>query len=253
MSSSWVVLALVVGLASARPQRTAAQAAPKARIIGVYDAKSGALIEGAEVTDVLSGAHVVTTVTGTAALDFIVYRGDLALIEVRKIGYESVQLIVRRTDTKSITQMLDRVVVELPAVVTTEKYRIDLDEGTRAGFERRCGVAHVVCFREDSLAVRATSTIADVLKRSGLTVRCVGAGTNSGGVRSLPSCTVPGCRWFVDGFWFQPYPRQPYRTCPEREKMLGPTQVSGIEVYQSPGPVPMKYQGADCTVVVWTK
>jgi hypothetical protein len=251
--SGWVMLVALVELGRAR---VAAQATPRPRIIGVYDRRSGAVIEDAEVTDILSGTHVATTVTGTAPLDFVVYQGDFALIEIRKIGFQPVKMILHRSDTTSITLVLERTAVELPAVVTTEKYRLDLDEGSRFGFVRRCGEPHIMCFAEDSLAARGTSTIADVLKHSGLTVKCAGAGTNSGRNRSLPSCTVPGCVWFIDGFRFQPYPfKKSDAIYPEIEKMLGPTQLAGIEVYKLPGPVPMKYQDAfaDCSVVLWTK
>ena len=252
--SKWVVLAAFAELCCAAAVPVGAQTTPNRRIIGVYDGRSGALIEGADVTDVISGNHVLTTVTGTAPLNFVVYQGDLALIEVRKIGFQPVKVILHRSDTTSITLVLERTAVELPAVVTTEKYRLDMDKGLRGGFARRCSEPHVVCFGEDSLSVRATSTIADVLKRSGLRVKCTGPGTRTGRNLSLPLCTVLDCVWFVDGFRLDPS-AQSFVAYADIEKLLGPTQLSGIEVYKLPGPVPMKYLDplAGCSVVLWTR
>jgi hypothetical protein len=200
-------------------------------------------MSGVEFRDVFSGTLTVTSVSGTASLGFMTYRGDVGLIEIRKIGYKSVQLLLQRGDTTSITQLLEPV-AELPAVLITGKYRLDRDDGSREGFDQRCSVKHVSCFREDYLTERATYTLVDILKGTdGINVVCNGRGTDAS-----PTCIVKGCEWFIDGF------KNRTLTYAEVKKMLGPTELHGIEVYRSDGPIPLKYSTqAKCAVVLWTK
>ena len=75
---------------------------------------------------------------------------------------------------------------ELPAVVITAKYRLDRNDGRREGFDQRCSVKQVSCFREDYLAKRPTYSLFDILKGTdGITVVCNGRGTYQS-----PRCVV---------------------------------------------------------------
>jgi hypothetical protein len=88
------------------------------RVLGLYDMRTGAPIEGAEVIDMLSGNSVKTSSTGTASLLFMPDGGGL--VRIRKIGYEvqTVMVPISLTDTTPLTMVLNRI-VDLPAVVTT--------------------------------------------------------------------------------------------------------------------------------------
>lgn len=115
------------------------------KIIGVFDARSGDPVAGVTVRDVLSGERVVTTATGTARLDFVLYRGAAAIVQLQKVGFEVKQIVVSRADTSSVTELLEPATALAP-VVTTEKYVITRDAGLRDGFSVRCTSKSVTCF-----------------------------------------------------------------------------------------------------------
>ena len=108
-------------------------------------------LDGVQVLDVFGGKYVLTSPTGTANLAFVTYRGFGAMVELRKLGFQPKQLFVSRADTSPITEVMEPV-VELAPVLTTERYRIDLDAGRWEGFEQRCQSKSVTCFRPEDVA-----------------------------------------------------------------------------------------------------
>lgn len=105
---------LAVGQAPAR-DTTFSLPAYRLRIMGVYDQRSGLAVEGADISDVMSGITARTTTTGTVALAFLPEGGGL--VRIRKVGYEPATLMVSisEQDTIPLTVLLNKV-VELPAV-----------------------------------------------------------------------------------------------------------------------------------------
>ena len=107
----------------------------RARVLGVFDATTGAPVADADVIDVLSGASARTTSTGTVALVFLPDGGGL--VRTRKLGYEEQTMIVAISpaDTVPVTVVLQPV-VKLPEVVTTGTPRF-ISPSLRSFEERR--------------------------------------------------------------------------------------------------------------------
>ncbi len=231
---------LVVGAVSvAFPATSGAQRAGPSRIIGVYDSLTGAPMEGVRIRDVLNGTIAITTATGTANLAFLSYKGETGIIDILKLGYRAEQVIVNRADTMPITYLLVRT-HELPAVVTTEMFRIEADAGAREQFEQRCQIDHASCLRESYLSERPSYSVPNLLKRAdGIHVQC----DRSTGT----ACTVgSACTWFVDGF-----------VTPKKiAEALAPVRIEGIEIYRKEERSPPRFAPqfpSDCSIVVWTK
>jgi hypothetical protein len=106
-------------------------------LLGVFDSATGDALAGVQVRDQFSGDYTVTTSTGTVRLGFLAFRGTAAFVRLMKLGYEPKTLVIAQGDTTPITEMLERVTTLAP-VITTERYRLDRDEGRWAGFGRRC-------------------------------------------------------------------------------------------------------------------
>lgn len=84
---------IVAGSAAAAPTATAGSLpAYRYRLLGVYDEDTGEPIAGAEVTDVVSGTHAQTTITGTVTLVFLPEGGSP--VRVTKSGYEPLTIAV---------------------------------------------------------------------------------------------------------------------------------------------------------------
>jgi hypothetical protein len=109
---------LLVALTSAARAQSVATPRPGARVLGVFDAVSGAPIPGAEVTDLLTGTTAITTSTGTVSLAFVDTSGSL--MRIRKIGYDAQVLMVANSvrDTVPLTIVLAPSAPRLPTVVT---------------------------------------------------------------------------------------------------------------------------------------
>jgi TonB-dependent receptor-like protein len=246
---------------SARVQSERVQSA---RLIGVFDARTGAPLSGVRVLDTFSGTSAVTTNTGTVRLSFLTFRGGAAVVELGKLGYQAKRIIVGRSDTTSITEIMEPF-VELAPIVATEKYSIDRDAGRWDGFERRCQSRLVTCIRNDALEKRPAANLADFLVHApGVTIGSCGGGASRGqrcGKISMRSTTIPPsyCEptFFVDGFEWNSRIGAPTDLTPNTpaQAPYTPGNVKAVEVYSSERNRPPRFEGdPTCgVVVIWTK
>ena len=240
---------------------------PPARIIGVFDTKTGAPLQGVQVRDAFSGTFAVTTVTGTVRLAYLTFRGAAALVDLRKLGYQAKQIVVTAADSTPITETMDPIVALAP-VVTTEKYRIDRDAGTWEGLLDRCESKSVTCIGPVELEKRLSANLADVLIHAdGITIGSCGGGPRNssrsgqcGKIAMRPTTVPPSyCQptFFVDGHEWNSRGGAPADLAPGRpaEAPYTPSNVKAIEVYPSDKPRPLRFQGdPTCgAVVIWTK
>ena len=148
---------------------------------------------------------------------------------------------------------------ELPAVVSTEHYRIDTDPGLWEGFDQRCGSKLTSCFRQDYLSDHPSYDLLDILRNAdGIIAAPHGVTSKRGGI-AIPHPNMHGVaggncepNYFVDGFlWAQA------SAWDQIVAAFGPEQIRGIEVYQTGQPRPLKFEGnktPPCgSIVVWTK
>lgn len=132
------------------------------RIIGIFDGKTGDPVAGVQVRDSFSGDFALSTITGTVALSFVTFRGDAAVVELRKLGYAPMQLFLTRGDEAPLTEIMEPVPMLAP-VLTTEKYRLDRDAGLREGFDVRCAAKNITCVRDSTLLAHPLVNMADLL------------------------------------------------------------------------------------------
>ncbi len=262
---------LVAGIAVA-PVASAQRPA----LLGVYDAQTGAPIQGAVVRDTL-GAQALTSADGVVALTYVNAIGPFVLLEIRKVGYRPLHVKVRADSLRDRTELLEPLPLgeanALPAVVTTAKYNVRLDSGLWNGFAARCTVETVRCFKFDELAERPSDALVDFLDRAGgMTPQCGttmtrGARprrvTGSGG-RTLDCVKMRGtgvlaAKLCVPTYYLDGFARgNAENTLDQIEESLNPGDVKGIEVYMSGDPVPARWDGGGgnvgCgAVVIWTK
>jgi hypothetical protein len=256
---------LVVAWASSRAAQPPDSAQkPLGRIIGAFDSKTGAPLEGVQVHDVFSGAYAVTTGTGTARLDFITFRGAASFVELRKLGYEPKQIVLSRGDTVPITETMEPLAM-LPRVVTTARYRIDRDAGRWAGFEDRCRSGSGTCIRSDELERHPAASIADFLIRApGVTIGACGGGhgrnEQCGRIAMKPTVSPPAyCdpTLFIDGVEWNSKMGAPVDLTPGRpaEGIYTPSNVKAVEIYPAERNRPLRFTGdPTCgAIVIWTK
>lgn len=268
-----IALALTLALASAgssSAQSGDSTHANAPRLIGVYDAKSGVPLAGVEVRDAFTGTSAMTSVTGTARIDFLVYKGGAAIVELRKIGFEAKQIVVSRADTASVTELLEPA-TSLAPVVTTEKYQITRDAGKWDGFAMRCREKLVTCFGPAALEERPVASIAYFLNHAqGITIGSCGGGSGKwranrnglcGSIAMRPTTIPPAfClpAFFIDGYEWDSSIGLPIDTSPNSPPngVFTAANVKAIEVYPPEKPRPLRFIGRDPTcgaVVLWTK
>lgn len=246
------------------------------RLIQVYDPETQAGIAGAVVRDRITGNSVKTSSTGHVALVPGFVKAGGALLEIRMVGYEPVgPFFVDPTSDTTVLVPMSKVVASLPAMVTTDRYRIDTDRGEWAGFEQRCSVRHAACFNESDLSAHPSAKLYDFLvKADGIVPQCSvsqvkiarisptsSAQTDKENI--LPSnCLAkmhkaagPGLctpTYFVDGHEWSPLGGYAQN---QLEGPFGPTQIKGIEVYESQKPRPLRFEAdALCgVIVIWTR
>ena len=269
-----MIVAMLASIASGASAQTAVPSRDsttvRPRIIGVYDARSGDPIPGVVVRDVFAGTSVVTTTSGLARLDFVVFRGQAAIVELQKLGYEAKQVLLSRGDTVSITELLNPATTLAP-VVTTEKYQITRDAGLYEGIAQRCQEKMVTCFDPTTIAGRPVANIADFLiKAVGVTMGGCGGGNGKwmanrnqlcGSIAMHPTVIPPSyCypNFFIDGYQWDTRLGSPIDSMPGKPPNGAFTagNVKAIEVYPAEKPRPMRFLGSNTTcgaVVIWTK
>jgi hypothetical protein len=212
------------------------------RLLGVFDAESGAPIEGASVVDILNGVTALTTTTGTVTLAFLP-RGT-SLVRIQKIGYKPATLpvTISAADTVPITVLLTRLVQSLPAVVTTDSASHYQTAALR-GFEERRHVGYGSFLSEAELRKHDDQTMAAIVHRlPGVTTVCATRGSRCWAV----SYRYGGClpRVFIDGI-------------PSSDNDLTPLSVydfAGVEYYAGAMiPAQFAQRGVRCVLLFWSR
>ncbi|MGH7670037.1 MAG: hypothetical protein ACRENQ_11155 [Gemmatimonadaceae bacterium] len=188
------------------------------RILGVFDEETGEPIEGADVSDLVSGLTVRTTKTGTVPL----YLTDTTstLLRIKKLGYQQSLLTVATSlrDTAPVTTTLMRMGHWLSPVIVTATGAMKLPkddtipELIRNGFYER---------EETSAAPRSAFVTGDKLRGVMLVsdARFYGRGICESNV-------------YVDGTPF-PVPPRTGRVLDEGiDQLISPYDVAGIETYE---------------------
>jgi hypothetical protein len=184
-----------------------------------------------------SGTHTFTLQPESAS-----YR-----IAVRKLGYVETtrRLLVAPGDTVSIELPLATLApaTQLPAIVTTEKYRLDTDPGLWEGFDRRCQSKLVFCFGDAYLGDRPSYSLVDVLSHADGII-------SHSGPPTMHASTLGKCQptYYVDGFkWGLGWNAL--------VSSYGLLQLKGMEVYRSEQPRPLRFEGDPVcgAIVFWTK
>lgn len=113
-------LAGAASIASAQTPAAAPRVRP-GRLIGVYDAQSGAPLDDVTVTNALNGLSARTTATGTLSLFFVDTAGGL--LRLTKIGYQPLTLLVANSDADTIpeTILMEPAATRLAPVVTSAR------------------------------------------------------------------------------------------------------------------------------------
>jgi hypothetical protein len=267
--AGWLARPLAAALLCACASHLGAQSADTAskagrRLIGVFDGATGAPIAGVQVRDVFNDSYTSTGVEGIASISWLSYRGMAGMIDLRKVGYEEKRVFVSRDDTVSITVTLDRIAT-LGPMITSERYRIDRDDGRWSGFETRCQTGSATCFRAEDLAKYQAGNLADVIMHArGVTIGACGGPkdhqTECGRI-AMRSLTIPPsyCQptFFVDGHEWGTRAWLPTDVVPGHppEAPLIPSNVKAIEVYPPERAKPLRFVGNPVcgSVVIWTK
>jgi hypothetical protein len=234
------------------------------RLLGVFDAQTGAPLPGVQVRDGFTGAYALTSETGTVRLGFLSYRGTAAVVQLMKIGFQPKTIVIDRADTASITEVLNQVPT-LDPVITTAHFNIGRDPGRWDGFARRCEVRQVTCFREADFAGHPSDNIADLLlKAPGVTIGACSSDNSRStqcGKAAMHTAVIPPSYCepsiFVDGFWWNPHAGSAIDLTPHTAPVapFTPTNVKGVEVYPTDLARPLRFEGdPTCgAIVIWTK
>ena len=232
------------------PTDTVRRSPPRGRLLGVYDATTGDPVAGADVIDVLTGDHALTTATGTVSLWFL--RANGSMVRVQKIGYKPWQSIVDPRDTMPVTVVLEHAIAELPTVLSTAKPDISKDAGTRDGFEHRCQAANVSCVRDDVIASHPSTTLGDLLSKLPGFIPGTGLSMHSTtGGRCMPNYFVDGHEWNSKAMGGPPIETG---TVP-RKAPFSSSDIEEVEVYPADAVRPLRFTGnSSCgTIAIWTK
>ena len=247
-----IAAAAVALMCAAVPMR--AQSAPvplppyRARILGVFNAQTGDPIEGASVTDILSGTAALTTVTGTVSLVFLPDSGSM--VRIQKIGYKPEMRngrdLAKGYGANHCSLKPDD--DDASAVVTSDSSPRYVSPGLRAFEERRkAGFGRFVT--EAELRKADNRTMTNVIRTMGVSVgctsrfpvRCFATSSRGGGI---------GCPLdvYLDGIMVNKDDR-------DLERMRA-DQFGGIEAYVGAATIPPLYNktGSACGVLLlWTR
>ena len=224
------------------------------RLLGVYSAKSGDPVEGAEVIDMLGKVTARTTATGTVTLSYLP-EGE-TLVRIRKVGFEVTTMLVSISpeDTVPLTVLLKSSAQILPTVFTTDSsVTTRIAPGLRE-FEMRRARGNGVFVTEAELRKNDTKNMTSIARTmSGVKVACSRTGSScvamSGRQNSrLALGSAGGCPVdvYVDGA---------ISTENNLERMRV-DQYAAVEFYAGGARTPVQYTktGSSCGVMLlWTR
>jgi len=146
------------------------------RLIGILDAKTGDWINRATVRDTL-GTETQTTRYGVATLNVLTPIAGFYLLEIRKEGYLPRRIRLRADTAYQVMFALQPNplgdATQLPAVITTERQRLERDPGLASGFFDRCQIKSVQCVGAADIDRRPTANLDVMLaQKSGLHRDC---------------------------------------------------------------------------------
>jgi hypothetical protein len=229
----------------------------RARLLGVYDAKTGDAIEGAEVGDMLAKVTALTTKTGTVTLSFLPEGGTL--IRIRKVGYEPTTMMaaISPEDTIPLTVLLNPSAPTLPTVVTTDKASHNyISPQLKAFDERRLSGQGGHFIVEEELRKNDHQPLTNVVRRlPGLQVKCITKGIKSGACyatsfRQKSALAIAGGSCSVDV-----YLNGAAYSDPDLQQLMT-REFAGVEFYGGGASIPIQYNklGATCGVLLlWTR
>jgi hypothetical protein len=235
--------AALASAAGAQASGSGGAASPRGqgRIVGVFDERTGAPIEGASVRDMTTGWSALTTATGTVSLAFV----DTAtvLIQIRKVGYAPALLMISNSvrDTVPVTLVLAPVATQLGAVVTTARpnrgpadtvHTLEL----RGFYDRRVSSAAPSNAFVTAEKLERITTLNDIAAIAG---------------RDICSGNV-----YLDGVRILLHSRaSKLAQYGELDHLIGIQNIAGIELYRT-ADVPVQYSVTaldTCATLIWTK
>jgi hypothetical protein len=278
---SAAIVAAAALLAAATPRALRAQTdtgrVEQLRLIGVLDAKTGDWVDHAVLRDTL-GDETYTTRFGVGTLNVLTPIAGFYLLEIRKEGYAPRRVRLRADTSYQLMFALEPNplgnAVKLPAVVTTERQRLQDDAGERRGFFERCQMKTVQCVGRVDLDKDPTGALDTMLHmKDGIHLECLA--TDHGPVftpaaEQKPDDQLFGCpikmrsatpppeyctpTFFVDGFeWLA----LAGRSQAQIDQFLPPKRIEGIEVYLANQPHPPRFAppitGGCGAIVIWTR
>jgi hypothetical protein len=189
----------------------------RVRLMGVYDGETGDVVEGADVTDMLTGITARTTKTGTVGLLFADTSGTL--LSIKKVGYQATTLAVATglTDTVPITATIMRAGHVLAPVITVGNRTVRLGPNDTSSVLMKNGFYER---REVSGAPRSAFITGDKLRGS----------TVASNARYFGRAICEG-NLFIDGMKMT-VPRRTGRFMKEGvDALVNTDDIAGIETY----------------------
>lgn len=187
------------------------------RILGVFDEQTGDPIEGADVTDLITGLTTRTTATGTVPIFYT--DGPGTLVKIKKVGYQQALVPVRTSvaDTTPMTTTLLQMGQRLAPVIVVGDRAIWLSKSDtirellRNGFYER---------RETSAAPRSAFISGDKMRGAALVsdARFFGRGICESNV-------------YIDGVRVAVPTRSGHFQHEGLDALVSPFDVAGIETY----------------------
>jgi len=223
------------------------------RLLGVYSARSGDPVEGAEVIDMLGKVTARTTATGTVTLAYLP-EGE-TLVRIRKVGFAVTTMLVSIApdDTVPLTVLLEPAAQILPAVFTTDSsVTTRISPGLRE-FEMRRAQGNGVFVTEAELRKNDTKTMTSIARTmSGVKVLCSRSGSScvatSGRQSGRLALGSGGCPVdvYMDGIV----------STENNLERLRVDQFAAVEFYAGGARTPVQYNktGSSCGVLLlWTR
>lgn len=230
------------------------------RLIGVYDAQSGAPLDDVTVANAANGLSARTTSTGTLSLFFVDTAGGL--LRLTKIGYRPLTLLVANSDADTIpeTILMEPAATRLAPVVTNARAVRGPADTVRSlelnGFydRRQTSGAPSSAFQTSEKIERLT-LLSEVFRLSGRNVCMNNLYINGARVSGAGVGTFAGRRAgaFRGSFVPNNLRKEPI------DQLLTSQDVLAIEMYRS-SEVPPQYNATrppgqpDCgATLIWTK